>query len=340
MNGRMPKPAPLVGLALFAASLALARGAHAQNSDESKAQAVQLFDDAERLVAAGRYSEACPKYAESNRLDPQLGVLLYLADCYEKNGQLASAWGSFRAASEIAEQRADPRASVAKSRAQALMTRINHLTIQVPEEARVPGLIVTRDGAPVAEALFGSAVAVDAGEHVIRAEAPGYRNLESKLDVAGEGNDARFTLATLRRIESSESSSGRISTTEPPETPGAGSSQRIVAIAVGGVGLIGLGIGGVFGLSAQSAQSDSNPLCNERNVCTKEGDELRDTAKSRALVATIASSAGGAALAGAAILWLTAPSPKGSEAADRLSVPRLGFAVGTDSAALWLHGEL
>jgi hypothetical protein len=338
MNGRVRNSPLLLALAWFSASLSLTPRAHAQSSDESKAQAVQLFDDAERLVAAGDYPAACPKYAESNRLDPQLGVLLYLADCYEKNGQLASAWGSFRAASEIAEKRGDTRASVAKSRAQALVTRVNHLTIQVPEAARVPGLVVSRDGTPVTEALFGSAVAVDPGEHVIRAEAPGYQSRESKLDVAGEGNDAEFTLTPLSRAETAPAS---LSTTEPPAAPSnAGSSQRIAAIAVGGIGLIGLGVGGFFGLSAQSAQSDSNPLCNERNVCTKEGDELRDKAKSRALVATIATSAGGAALVGAAILWFTAPSANGSHAAKGGSSPRLGFAVGTGSAALWLHGQL
>ena len=76
----------------------------------SRALAVQLFDQAEALVGKGRFAEACPKYAESFRLDPQLGALIYLAECYEKNGQLASAWGSYREAEEMAQKRHDERA--------------------------------------------------------------------------------------------------------------------------------------------------------------------------------------------------------------------------------------
>jgi hypothetical protein len=55
------------------------------SSRAARPRTVQLFDEAERLVASGKYADACPKYAESNRLDPQLGVLMYLADCYEEN---------------------------------------------------------------------------------------------------------------------------------------------------------------------------------------------------------------------------------------------------------------
>ena len=41
----------------------------------------KAYDDAEKLMAAHDYAAACPKYAESQQRDPQLGTLLHLADC-------------------------------------------------------------------------------------------------------------------------------------------------------------------------------------------------------------------------------------------------------------------
>ena len=54
-----------------------------------------LFDDARRLVDQGDVEQACPKFEESNRLDPGIGVQFRLADCYEQVGRLARAWITF-----------------------------------------------------------------------------------------------------------------------------------------------------------------------------------------------------------------------------------------------------
>ena len=54
------------------------RGARADDA-AARAAAVQLFDEGDKFMQDGHYAEACPKLAESNRLDPQLGALLYLA---------------------------------------------------------------------------------------------------------------------------------------------------------------------------------------------------------------------------------------------------------------------
>ena len=99
----------------------------------------------------------------------------------------------------------------------------------------------------------------------------------------------------------------------PQKVVAPGASQRIAAIAVAGVGVVALGVGGVFGLSAQSSYGDSKDLCSDSNICTQHGSDLRSSAKSKALVSTVASGVGVAGLATAVVLWLTAPKADGPE---------------------------
>src|SRR4051812_16548065 len=81
---------------VLAAVPAFADGA----TDRPEAEA--LFDQGRRLLAAGNYAAACPKLEASNRLDPGIGTMLNLGDCYEKNGQTASGWAAFREAAAAA----------------------------------------------------------------------------------------------------------------------------------------------------------------------------------------------------------------------------------------------
>src|ERR1041384_1291549 len=133
-------------------------------ADGDRPAAVALFDDAKSLMTAGRYAEACAKFAESNRQDPQLGALLHLADCYEKAGRLASAWAAFRDAAELADRRADARSLSARDRAESLEPKLSRLTVVVPNDAAVEGLTIRRDGVALGRALFGVAMPVDTGE--------------------------------------------------------------------------------------------------------------------------------------------------------------------------------
>jgi hypothetical protein len=294
--------------AFFAIALGLgsqAPFAHAEGDANSRALAVQLFDEAEALFAKGQVAQACPKYAESYRLDPQLGVLIYLAECYEKGGQLASAWGSYREAEEVAGKRGDPRGEHAHERAGALEPRLSYLVIQVPEAMRLPGLEVTRDGMSVAPVLWGARAAIDPGTHQIKAHAPGYQPWQAEVAVSAEGSS---TNVDVPKLEGAPQEQAPESSTKARPADGApGTSRRIAAIAVGGLGIVAIGAGGFLGLSAQSSFSDSKGLCGEQDYCTPRGKQLRESAQSKALVATIATGVGVAALVTAGVLWFTAP---------------------------------
>ena len=129
--------ATTVSLLLVAA---IVQRATAQSSD-AKAAAEALFQDARKLMAEGKYGEACAKLDASQRLDPGVGTLLNLGDCYDKNGQTASAWAQFIEAATAARKVGDARREqAARGRATALEGKLAKLAISISAAADVPGL--------------------------------------------------------------------------------------------------------------------------------------------------------------------------------------------------------
>ncbi len=112
-----------VGLvvAFCAAGLALSGTAFAQSN---AARAEALFQEGKTLLASKAFTEACPKLAESQRLDPADGTLMALAYCHEGEGKLAAAWTEYSLVAGRPDGRAD--------RVQHAKARMAHIELQLP----------------------------------------------------------------------------------------------------------------------------------------------------------------------------------------------------------------
>jgi hypothetical protein len=283
----------------------------------AKASAVQLFDEADRLMAQGQISAACPKYAASAKLDPQLGVLLHLADCFAQNGQVASAWASFRDAEEMARARGDDRAGLAHDRAKALEPKLSRLTVTVRTAADLPGLEVRVDGAPLTAGAWGVATPIDSGSHGVEARAPGYEAWSSSVDVTGEAQDVQVQVPLLTKAATSAPvPAGTSRNAAPLRINDSGAPLRTLGFASAGVGLVSLGVGGVM-LVRRNGKLDERktvcPILDEQHCSPAQEDSmntLANEANAAGRLSTVAFVAGGALLAGGIAAIFLAPKPK------------------------------
>lgn len=296
-----------------ATSLLIAGTAHAQDTTKVAA-AESLFQEAEKLEAEGKYDLACGRYAESQQLDPGLGTLLHLAQCYEKGGKLASAWGRYREAMELAVRAGDQRSEIARKRADALEPRLAKLTIAVPAANQVPGLAIARDGVAVGSPQWNLSIPVDPGEHVIVASAPGHLPSQAKVVAPGGAAQLRVEIPKLAVDPAAE---------DGKTTGSSGSAQRVVGITLAGTGAAALIVGGVLGITAKVEYDKSDGECSPANICSREGINVRDSASGQATASTILFIAGGALVAGGAVLFFTAPKARPAGSAT-LSAPRVG----------------
>jgi hypothetical protein len=331
--------AALIVPALLAA-FAMPATAHADATPQDQAVAQSLYDQGRALMTAKNFAQACPKLEEAQRLDPSPATEFHLADCYEQVGRTASAWGAFLEVASTSRAAGRPeREKVARERADALAPKMTKLAINVPGAAQVPGLVVKRNGTIVHEGLWGAAVPVDQGPQAIEASAPGKLPWQSQVQATGEGKTASVDVPPLQdapaavadqapaAIRPSSASPGTPSSDTTPSNAGHGNTQRIVAVAVAGLGVVGVAIGSIFGAGAISKNSDANKDHCAGNACDAAGVSLRQDAVHAGNLSTVAFVVGGVALAGGAVLWFTAPSNHGIQAAPAMGGGSYGAVV-------------
>jgi tetratricopeptide (TPR) repeat protein len=338
---RRPNPAALAALALCAAltlAVTTSRSARAQGAPGSSPEAEQLFRDGKRLLKEGKLAEACLALEASEKAEPNIVTLLSLADCHEKSQRYASAWARFLAAESQTRTKADKQAAAfnrtARARAAALEQRLSYLTINVPDESRVSGLQVTRDGAPVEPGQWNRAVPVDGGPHVISGKAPGHESWSTTVQVTAEG-DARavevprfkelpaliappVAVSGLRTNAATGEDELGVSERGPAPSPFTPRRKLALGLGAGGVVIAGTAIG--LGLWARSTRDEALELCPRTSCTAAEAEAAQDTndrARRYALYANLGYGVAGAALIGATVLWLTSGPERSSDSGER-----------------------
>jgi hypothetical protein len=280
-------------------------------ADSTQAAQV-LFEEGRKLMAEGDLASACRKFAESQKLDPGAGTLLNVALCYEKRELFASAWDAYTEAASLADRAGRAQwVTRAKDKATALAPELSTLTVVVPENARVDGLEITRDGRKLAVEEWGVKVPVDGGEHTLDASAPGRALWRTRIKAAPK-RDALVVTVPVLPASSEAAEKPRppplAGSTEKPAPDGSpATTQRVLGIAAGSVGIVALGIGGYFGLRALSKHEDALSDCTpDESRCGERGLADYRTANGAADVSTVAVTVGAVLLIGGVVLYLTA----------------------------------
>ena len=151
-----------------------------------------MFRQGRTLLAAGKTTEACTAFEESERLEAAPTTLLNLASCREKNGQLATAWGLFLQAERDTRNASDPSGQqmhvIAAERAQKLEPRVSKLSINVPQSTQRNTLEIERDKQRIDQAMWNRSLPTDGGTYVITASAPGARTWSTSVTIGAEGD--------------------------------------------------------------------------------------------------------------------------------------------------------
>ena len=302
----------LVSLIAFSVVSASAPSAFAEAPTDATPQASTgfaeaLFDEGVKLMQGGNYTEACPKLAESHRLDPASGTLYNLSICLEKEGKVASAVMAFE--ESIARSIKDgnkERESLARERLAQLKPQVSRVVVRIgPKIAGLVGLDVRFDGASVRRQAWGIEVPMDPGLHVLTVGAQGKREARREVDVNRPGEVFALALDSLEDAPSAPAAKSSALSSPSREAPESEARRWV------GFGLLGLGglfvIGGsVSGALAIDRHSESDRLCQAPPGCSADGAAAETSANRFAWGANIGIGVGVVAAGIGTYLLLTA----------------------------------
>lgn len=320
------------------ASLLLATTASAEESEEDKKLAKELYDDARKLMDANAYTLACAKLEKAHTLVPSgAGILDQLGKCYEEDRRIASAWSTYVSLAKLIHGRPDEtpeRVEYLTQKTVDLAKRYSTLQIIVPASVlEVKGTVVRRDGEVVADGAWNSELAIDGGRHVVRLEVPGKVAYETNVNVLNEIDTAKVLLPELStlvdvppvvvpQVQNPEIPPTAPPVVEPPRVEPVRRSPAIWAWATGATGVVAMAIGAGFRIDGYVVEAEQADECGPaRDACPRDFDVPGTNAqKERDFYAFVGLTVGGGALVGVGIAGLVvnavkAPSPQNGKSA-------------------------
>lgn len=325
--------ASLVGLAFGL----LAAPVSAEPDAQTRALAERFFDEGLALVAAGNFTEACPKLEKAVELTERqaAGGLLELGKCWEKLGRSASAWAIYReAAARAATLGQSEREREATKAAAALADKIAYLRLRIA--LPLDGMRVLRDGVELPRATLAESLPTDPGHHVVEVTAPGYAPYHQEFELAAGQGERTIDIPQLLKAPpavsaapSTSAAPSASSTVLPPgDGPSPWSTPRILGIGGAGVGAVVLATSLGVILSAKGDYDKALRGCTPASpmpLCPPAAKADVDTARGRGDLATGLFVAGAVVGAAGVVLAIVAPpaAPSAKPVATALSL-RLG----------------
>ena len=305
----------------------------AQAADADTALAESLFREGKRLQALGKYAEACPKFAESQKVAPGLGTLLNLASCHAQEGKTASAWAEFNDAIAQAKRLGDTqRQALAEKNLQALEPRLTYLRLETADPTNAAELSIQFDESPLSAASLGVPIPVNPGEHQITASAPAKQPWSERFVAPKDPGTLTFTIPALRPLSAAPApvpqaaapapyplapAPAPIAQPTPAPAPPRSTSRplRTAGFVIGGIGLGSLAFGGLFYITASSENDRAKKLCTEgdgtrcANLADKEEhDKHLSTAKTARTLSYVGLGFGAAAVTAGIVMIVAAPA--------------------------------
>jgi hypothetical protein len=322
---------PTLRILVLLTAVISATHAHAQNAD-----AEGLFAEGDRLMTRGQFAQACDAFEASNRIEPRAGTLVRLGECRELNHQIASAWSAYKDALTRAK---DPRKrEIAITKAAALEPRLSYLTVSVPEESRVDGLEIRRNGQLLDRGLWNRSVPIDGGTYMIGGRAPGHEEWTATIVVPLENGKVSVDVPKfkelLKLVEPAKPAVAHDDDDEERDTspsPSRFTRKRKLAIGLGAAGVVGLATGVVLGLQARNKQEAADALCSDPSTPCRDAaraDDQNRAAHRLALGADIAFGVGAGLAIAAGVLWFTGAPETHRTLAVHVTDTEAGFAIG------------
>jgi len=318
---------------ICAGIVAATASAHAQDNFQAVSAAKTLFEQGQKQMEDKNYDAACQSFKASNEAVARVGTLLNLADCYEKAGKLASAWGAYFDAISTGRRQNKPEyEEFAQKNRDRLEPLLSKMTIVLPPEVRVDGMKVIRDGQTVEPVALGVAIAVDPGKHVIEATAPRKLAFHTEVTVDDAHKNVEVKIEKLADAPMAWAHTNQPQIVEKVvEVPSAVTPVRIGGIVLGSLGIASVIVGSVLGLVANDKYQNAlkNDCGGNPNACNAVGVTNGSAAHDLANVATGLFVGGLVAVAGGVTLFIVgAPSRTASTQSAALRVvPTSGGAV-------------